>query len=77
MVLNVLMAFNSKHYQLLDDYIKLLLGSSDNKDSYDDTDLNPCYVENDGETLNDSDEESGSNLSAILGGATNAARNDD
>ena len=65
------MAFNSKWRQLTDDDIDLLLGSSEKKNS----DLDPSCLENDGDTSYDNDEEGGSNLSAILGGA--AASNND
>ena len=74
------MAFNSKRGQLFNNNIELLLGSriiTDNKNSDDNSDLDPCYVEDDGDTSYDSDEEGGTNLSAILGGAANAAHNDD
>ena len=74
MVFGLSVASNSKRRQLSDDDIDLFLGSLDDKDSDDSRDLDPCYLENDGDTSYDSDEEGGSSLSSILGGA--AASND-
>ena len=56
------MPSNSKRRQLSDDDIDLLLGSSDGNDS----DLDPCYLENDGDISYDSNEESGSNLRFLV-----------
>ena len=42
------------------------MGSSDDEDNHNDSDFDPCWFENDGDTSYDSDVEGGSNLSAIL-----------
>ena len=68
-VFGLSVASNSERRQLSDDDIDLFLGSLDDKDSDDSRDLDPCYLENDGDISYDNDEEGGSSLSAILGGA--------
>ena len=54
MVLGLSMVSNSKQSQLSDDDIDLLLGSSNDKDSDDCSDFDPCYLENDSDTLYES-----------------------
>jgi len=63
------MASNSKRQLLSDEDMEILQGSSDD----DDSDLDPCYLDNDGDTSYSSDEESGPNLSPIVGGTSSAA----
>ena len=70
--LGLSMASNSKRSQLSDDDVDLLLGSSNDKDSDDNSDLDSCYRENDDDTLHASDEEGGSSVNAILSGAPSA-----
>ena len=49
--------------------METLQGSSDD----DDSDLDPCYLDNDGNTSYSSDKESGPNLRPIVGGTSSAA----
>ena len=60
-----------KRRQLDDDDIDLLLGSSDDEYTDEDSDFDPCYLDNGGDTSHESVDEDGSNLSANLGDAAN------
>ena len=68
-----------KRRQLDDDDIDFLLGSSGDEYTDEDSDFDPCYLDNGGDTSNESVDEDGSNLSANLGDSANpgaAADND-